>query len=291
LDQPASPSAAHIPWHPAFVQALKLELEQYKDALEFTSEFRLTAEPLEIDLVIVKKAPDLVIEKNIARIFKRVNVLEYKSPEDYFSVYDFYKVLSYAYLYAALNKTDMRNMTVSVIETRHPRDLFSYFGEEKNCIVAETSPGVYVVSGYPVAIQVIESKRLPLSENLWLKGLSNDLNAAAAGTILEESRKRKREAELGAYIYALLSANAETIEEVYRMAERKLTLNEVLEKIGLTAEWERRGEAKGVTIGEARGEARGKKTGWEEAIGLLKQGYTLEQLERMSPGDTPGPAS
>ncbi|MDR1636953.1 MAG: hypothetical protein LBR93_06415 [Treponema sp.] len=54
---------------------------------------------------IVKKAPELVIEKNIARIFKRINVLEYKSPEDYFSVYDFYKVLSYAYLYAALNKT------------------------------------------------------------------------------------------------------------------------------------------------------------------------------------------
>jgi hypothetical protein len=90
------------------------------------------------------------------------------------SVYDFYKVLSYAYLYAALNKTDTRDMTVSVIETRHPRELFSYLGEEKNCTITETSPGVYVVSGYPVLIQVIESKKLPLEENLWLKGLSNE---------------------------------------------------------------------------------------------------------------------
>ena len=57
----------------------------------------------------------------------------------------------------------------------------------------------------------------------------------------------------------------------------------MLEKIGLTAEWEKRGEARGVAIGETRGE----KTGWEKAIGLLKQGYTVDQLERMNPG---GPA-
>jgi hypothetical protein len=275
-------TTAHIPWHPAFVQALKLELEQYKDALEFTSEYQLTAEPLKIDVVIVKKAPELVIEKNIAQVFKRVNILEYKSPEDYFSIYDFYKVLSYAYLYAAFHKTDIKDMTISVIETRHPRELLSYFGEER-CRVEETSPGIYAVGGYPVVIQVIESKRLPLTENLWLKGLSNDLNAAAAGTILEESRKREREAEFGAYLYAILSANKQTIREVIKMADGALPFNELMEELGLTAEWERRGEA--------RGEAKGEKNGWEKAIGLLKQGYTLEQLEQMSPGGPAGPAS
>jgi hypothetical protein len=282
LDQQTGPSSSRIPWHPAFVQALKLELEQYKDALEFTREYQLNAEPLEIDLVIVKKAPDLVIEKYIARIFRRVNLLEYKSPEDYFSVYDFYKALSYAYLYAALNKIDIRDMTVSIIETRHPRELFAYLGEEGNCAVTETSPGVYVVSGYPAAIQVIESKKLPLGENLWLKGLSNDLNAAAAGTILEASRKRERDAELGAYLYALLRANAKTIREVLKMANGEVTLEEVLEEAGLTAKWEKRGEA----IGEAKGE----KNGWEKAIELFKEEYTVDQLERMSPGGLPNPA-
>jgi hypothetical protein len=147
---------------------------------------------------------------------------------------------------------------------------------------------VYVVSGYPVDIQVIESKKLPLEENLWLKGLSNDLNAEVADTILEESRKR--EAELGAYIYALLRANTETIEEVYRMADKKLTLDEVLERLGLTAEWEKRGEARGEARGVAIGEAKGEKNAWQKAINLLKQGYTLEQLERMSPDGPPNPA-
>jgi hypothetical protein len=66
------------------------------------------------------------------------------------------------------------------------------------------------------------------------------------------------------------------------MADRKATLEETLEKIGLTAEWEKRGEARGVVIGEAQGEARGKKLAWQEVIELLKQGRTVEELERMS---------
>jgi hypothetical protein len=214
VNQPSPSASSRIPWHPAFVQAVKLELEPYRDALEFISEYRLASEPLEIDVVIVKKDPKLVIEKNIARIFKGVNILEYKSPDDYFSVHDFYKVLGYAFLYAALNRTALEDLTVSIMETRHPRDLFRYLREEQRCVVAEDSPGVYHIKGYPLAIQVIESRKLPEGENLWLKGLTKDLNAAAAETILEESRKRGKGEELGAYLYALIRANLKTIREV-----------------------------------------------------------------------------
>jgi hypothetical protein len=180
VEQAAASSVPPIPWHPAFVQAIQLELEQYRDVLEFISEYRLTAEPLEIDVVIVKKAPEAVIEKNIARIFKRVNLLEYKSPEDYVSVGDFYKVLGYAFLYAALNRTPVEEMTVSIIESRYPRELFKYLRETAKCGVAESSPGIYAITGYPAVVQVIDSKKLSLGENLWLKGLNNDLNAADA---------------------------------------------------------------------------------------------------------------
>jgi hypothetical protein len=159
-----------------------MELEQYQDQLEFQPEYPLTSEPLEIDVVILKKAPKAVIDKNIARIFKRINLLEYKSPEDYFSVKDFYKVSGYAFLYAALNHTPIEEMTVSIIETRHPRELLKYL-REHHCSVTETSSGVYVVSGYPMAIQVIERRKLSLKENLWLKGLSKRLKAADAATI------------------------------------------------------------------------------------------------------------
>jgi hypothetical protein len=85
----------------------------------------------------------------------------------------------------------------------------------------------------------IESKKFPLSENLWLKGLSNDLNTAA-GTVLEENWKREREADLGAYIYAILNANKKIIREVLKMAEGTLPFDELMEELGLTAKWEKR---------------------------------------------------
>jgi hypothetical protein len=276
MNQNTTSSSPHIPWHPAFFQAIQLELEQYKDLLEFQSEYRLTAEPLEIDVVIIKKDPALTIEKNIARIFKQVNLLEYKNPDDYFSVYDFFKVFGYACLYAALNKIDIRDMTISIVETRHPRDLFTYIEEDRNCRIVENFPGIYGISGYPITLQVIESKKLSLPENLWLKGLSNDLNSEAAVVILKESRKRGRDDSLAAYLYAVLSANTRTVQEVLQVANNgELTLDEVLEEAGLTAKWEKRGEA--------RGEARGEKNGWNKALELLRQGYTVEQLEQMDP--------
>jgi hypothetical protein len=270
----AETAVAAIPWHPAFVQAIKLELEPYREALEFITEYQLTSEPLEIDVVIVKKAPDLVIEKNIARIFRRINILEYKSPDDYFSVYDFYKVLSYAFLYAALNKTPIDDITLSIIETRLPRELFKYVEEEHGGIT-ETDPGIYHITGYPLAIQVVEGKKLPFEENLWLKGLAKDLNPAMAGSILEESRKKGTGTELGAYLYALINANLKAIQEALTMAEEGLPFDKWVEETGLAAKW----EAQGMAIGETLGE----KTGWEKALKLLKQGYTVEELERMSP--------
>jgi hypothetical protein len=262
MDQPSP-----IPWHPAFVQAIKLELEPYLNVLEFITEYQLTAEPLEIDVVIIKKLAGLTIDKNIATIFRKDNIFEYKSPDDYFSVYDFYKALSYAFLYASLNHINIEDMTLSIVETRHPRELLSYFESKENCGVTEYSPGVYHVRGYPLAIQVIESKKLPLEENLWLRGLAKDLNVAAAGIILEESRRKGKGVELAAYLHALIQANLMTIREVLEMSDEELTFDKLMEETGLAAKWEDRGT----------------KNGWKRAIELLKQGYTVEQLERMAP--------
>jgi hypothetical protein len=265
---------SRVQWHPAFVQAMRMELEQYMDVLEFHDEFRLTSEPLEIDMVIIKKTPGAVIGKNIAQAFRSVNLVEYKSPDDYFSVYDFYKVLGYAALYASFNKTDVRDMTVTIVETRHPREFFKYIREDERYAVEEMSPGIYGIRGHWIPVQVVESKKLTAEENLWLKGLNRGLNKAAAGTILEVSWNKGP--EIAAYLHAVMQANPETIQEVLNMGKRgEITLEEVLEKAGLTAKWE----------------ARGERTAWEKFVALMRQGYTADDLERMAPGGVPPSAN
>src|SRR5215470_12953115 len=105
-----------VHWHPAFLQEIQMELNDYMGVLEFKPEFQLTSEPLRIDLLIIKKPKDVIIEKNIARIFKSDNLLEYKSPEDFLAVKDFMKVYAYANLYAAISPdVDLSGMTLTFI--------------------------------------------------------------------------------------------------------------------------------------------------------------------------------
>jgi hypothetical protein len=118
--------SSHIAWHPAFIEALQMELEGYLDALEFHPEFQLTSEPLKIDCVIIKKTKDVVLKKNIAAIFREWNLLEYKSPDDYVSVADFYKVYGYACLYASLEEVPITSLTISFVESHYPEKLFKH---------------------------------------------------------------------------------------------------------------------------------------------------------------------
>ena len=88
-----------IQWHTGFVHAMRLYLMDYEDDIEFNDEFQLTRKPLIIDLTVVKKPDDLVIDNNIGRFFRKHNILEYKSPRDELNLETFYKVQAYALLY------------------------------------------------------------------------------------------------------------------------------------------------------------------------------------------------
>ncbi|MDR1956694.1 MAG: hypothetical protein LBQ30_07560, partial [Treponema sp.] len=95
-------SSPCIDWHQGFFSALKLIFQDYHHVLAFQSEVPLNTKQLRIDAVITKKNPLAVINNPLAGIFKRINILEYKSPEDYLSVDALYKAIAYCYLYASL---------------------------------------------------------------------------------------------------------------------------------------------------------------------------------------------
>ena len=178
-DNPAEArdKAQGIAWHPAFVEAIKLELEAYGDSLEFFPEYQLTSEPLRIDCVVIKKTKDVVIKKNIAAIFRDVNLLEYKSPDDYVSIEDFYKVYAYACLYASFKKVPITSLTITFIESHFPREPLTHFLHVRKYKVEKKVPGIYTISGDVLPIQIIDNRQLSADENLWLKGLSNRLDA------------------------------------------------------------------------------------------------------------------
>ena len=69
-------------WHPGFLSAMELEFLQYKGKLDFNGEVQLSKEPLRMDLLIIKKRKETVIDNQIGSIFRTHNIIEFKSPRD-----------------------------------------------------------------------------------------------------------------------------------------------------------------------------------------------------------------
>jgi len=259
-----------IQWHPAFFQAIQMELDEYRHALEFRYDYQLTTGPQRIDVVIIKKTADIPIKKNIAAIFQKVNLLEYKSPDEYISVKDFYKVYGYACQYIQLKEnedTEISDLTLSFVESRYPQELIKHLAGKRNFTVEERCPGIYTVEGDIIPIQIIDSRKLSAEENLWLKELDNRLTALQIRRLAEEIWRLGNAAHIAAYINAVMQANQKSVEEMYKMSDSALTLDEVFVKVGAAARWEARGEAKGKAEGKA-----------EIARNALSRGLSLEMI-------------
>ena len=121
--------------------------------------------------------------------------------------------------------------------------------DERGYAVAENYPGIYNISGDVLPIQVIDSRRLPADENLWLKSLSDRLDISALSRISSEIYRQGKAARIAAYLDVVTRANTETMEEVIQMGKGSKTLEQVLEEAGWLARWEARGESRGRTEG------------------------------------------
>jgi hypothetical protein len=232
-----------VTWHTAFYDAIQLELFPYRDVLSFEFEHPLNAEPLRIDVVIVRKRKEAVIGNPVGAVFREANLIEYKSPVDYLSIEDFHKVGAYARLYAVLSHVEITDMTISFVTGEHPRKLLDYLRDVLRYGIQEKWPGIYYVSGDILPVQIIENRRLTGEEDIWLRDLTGGLDGEHLGRLLEQSRKLPAEAPSSAYMYMILQANSEGLREVMQMSDA--ALEAVFEEYGLTKKWEARGIEQG----------------------------------------------
>jgi hypothetical protein len=140
--------------------------------------------------------------------------------------------------------------------------------------VEERYDGIYIVTGNVFPLQFIESKKLSAADNLWLRSLSNRLNAKELTEVETERVKQGKEANLNAYMRAIVQANFNTAKEVIKMGSS--SLQEVVEELideGYFKEKISQLEAQA----EARGEAR-KNT--EAAREMLLDGQSPENIAK-----------
>ena len=197
-------------WHPGFAAAIRMELRDNRNDLEFETEHNLSRKPLQIDLLIIKNNRNAVMQNKIGRIFRRYNIVEYKSPDDEMGIDTFYKVIAYACLYKANSDWEDGNkasdITITLIRHRYPRKLLEYLKEE-GCIVKREYPGIYYLTNNMMfKIQIIVSKELEEKEKTEYGDAVLEVVSNANSTMIE---KWKEEAEMCATLERIMAPELE----------------------------------------------------------------------------------
>ena len=268
------PKNTKIQWHPGFYAAAEIELRQNRDELEFHREYNLSKKPLQIDLLIIEKLKDIQLQNEIGAIFRRYNIIEYKSPKDSLNIDDFFKTLGYAFLYKGLgesvNQVPLEGLTVSLFHEKRPAKMLrqlSGYGYS----IRLYAPGIYYVEGLPVPAQIIVTKKLQPKLHPALKLLTQELEQSdlfdfmeCANSFTEPGDRQNADAVLQVSV----SANKKLYDQIRSNAIMCEALKELFKEELEDAH--AKGKTEGLSEGRAAGISEGRAAGLSEgrAAGL-----------------------
>jgi len=268
-------------WHAAFFAGLQIELKAEAKRLLLENEHMLSTKPMQIDMLITKKDATQSIQKNIGQIFRKYNLVEYKSPDDYLSINDFYKMLGYAYFYMAdtphVAEIGSEEITISFVCSKRPRRLMKHL-TGKGCVVEEKEAGIYYVFGVEFPVQIIVNTELSEEKNLWLKNLTNKISSTESIQQLVRAYERNKDNELYSSVMdILIRANEEKFCEVKDMCE---ALKELF-KDELEERWND-GIKTGISQGINQGKRLGAIEGEERMSKLINLLFAENRMDEIS---------
>ena len=216
--------AVNIQWHPGFYGAAELEFLSNKDDLEFQREFNLSKEPIRMDLLIIKKLSNVRIKNEIGHIFRKFNVVEFKSPDDALSIDDYYKTVGYACLYKGLGETvdqiPANELTISIFRESYPREMFEAM-KNLRLEIKERYPGIYYISGKQALFdtQIVVTKQLDRETHRTLRVLSKHVKEEDIRRFVEKATQMSEPGDrnnVDAVLQVSVSANKEIYEAIRR---------------------------------------------------------------------------
>ena len=212
-------SAKLLQWHQAFYAGIQIELQSYAGALTFENEHMLSTKPMQIDVLVIKKEPQTNIEKNIGRIFRTYNIIEYKSPDDHLNTDDFYKVYGYGCFYKS-DTVPIGELTLTFVCYHYPRKVIRHLEEMRGCLTEKQEAGIYYVTGDLIPIQIIVVPELTDEKNLWLHSLTNRIRTSkTAAQLIHEYEEHRQNRLYESVMEIVVQSNRSKFQEVDSMCQ------------------------------------------------------------------------
>lgn len=262
-----------LQWHPAFYAGIQIELEDDADKLTFIREYPLATKPILIDVLIIKKNTEDKIKKNIGNIFRKHNIVEYKSPRDYLSIDDFYKVYAYTCYYISsskkVNGISADEVTITFVSFRYPDKMLKVLKQDRVLEIKKVDKGIYYILGDSFPMQLIVTKKLSPDNNFWLSCLTNDLKGhSIIDKISSEYRKHRRDELYKSVMNIIVRANKEQFEEEKSMCEAILELFQ--DEVDIAT---KKAREEGRSEGKSEGRSEGRSEGISESVVMLLANY------------------
>ena len=183
-----------IQWHPAFCSAMRLELRKYKEDLDFCNEYNLSAKPLQIDLLVIKKTPDAVIDNEIGRIFRTMGYnltnpwpgIYYVNKEGFFplQVIASGEMRQEAHVWLSSLRSDLSNQAAEQLF------LFAHELNRKDDVDAAQSILEVVVRANRPAFEAVKEEDTIMAKYTWFQELfAPEIEAAERKAVMEAKKE------------------------------------------------------------------------------------------------------
>lgn len=275
-----------IQYHPGFIGGLGVLLWKYREKIDIDPEKWISKQGIRMDVLILKKDPEVVLDNDMCRIFRGHNILEYKRPDDDLTIDVFAKLMAYAYLYksrgSSVDTISFKDMTATVYRHGYPRGLFSKL-KDNGMEVEEAYPGIFrIQNAAPFPVQVVVGKELDPVEYAMFRVLT----PGAAEKDLDTFHKmafRQREELYREYIDSIIRVSVPANRQLYeKLTKEGGHMYEVLRDL-LKDEFriaEEKGEARGEARGETNGEIKGAIRVYHDEMGLTVPEITAKIMDK-----------
>ena len=234
-DRKKQPEKDRLQYHPPMCASMMLELRENKEELFFDSEHKLNTQPNSVDFIVTK--PDgVTVKSGLGAIFKRVNMVEYKSPASALGKRVYYRTTAYVGLYIAYEKEDYQpeDFTITFIRKEKPELLMIYL-QERGYEIKEYEKGIYHVrqKGH-IDMQILVTHLLR-EQYKWITKLTDCLERSDIEAMLEEMGNLEDaqdliHAESVWNLVVQLNKNKEWVKELIGMGALRDLFKEEFEK-------------------------------------------------------------
>lgn len=221
-------------YHPAFYAAMELEFREDKDHLTYYREYNLNTKPNSIDFLVINADTDVKVHSELGAIFKKHNIIEYKSPRHSLDVSVYYRTIGYAYLYQTygVGESNLDDMTITFIRKGYPRALVKWL-KEQGFEIVQYRKGIYhVTRQWHIDMQLVITSRLE-DTCTWINKLTSGLEMKDIKSLEKEIGTLDDKQDLinaESVMDLIFRLNKKEMKEAGKMGEFRDFLNELAEE-------------------------------------------------------------